>query len=130
MSVELGQKGWTDQAQGRYARMVLKQLKEYFDRQRTDFDLRLDLKRFTNFERKVLIAVRKIPYGQTISYSAIARSISVPEGARAVGQVVAKNPWPIIIPCHRVIRADGLLGGFGGGIKWKRRLLRLEGILK
>ncbi|HOM96553.1 MAG: methylated-DNA--[protein]-cysteine S-methyltransferase [Candidatus Methanofastidiosa archaeon] len=87
-----------------------------------DFDL------CTDFEKKVLIADYNIPMGYVSTYSRIAKSIGVPKGARAVGNALANNPFPLIIPCHRVIRSDGRLGGFGGGLEMKKKLLENEGI--
>jgi methylated-DNA-[protein]-cysteine S-methyltransferase len=80
------------------------------------------------FQRKVLLAVHKIPRGWVSSYGRIAGSVQVPGGARAVGRALSRNPFPIIIPCHRVIGSDGELGGFGGGLRMKQTLLELEGI--
>jgi methylated-DNA-[protein]-cysteine S-methyltransferase len=81
----------------------------------------------TDFDHKVWNAVARIPYGATATYGEIARSIGVPGGARAVGHANGRNPVPIVIPCHRVVAAGGKLGGYGGGLELKRRLLALEG---
>jgi len=83
----------------------------------------------TDFQKRVWEEVRKIPYGRLMSYSDIALKIGNPGAERAVGGAVGANPIPIIIPCHRVIRKDGGLGGFGAGIELKKKLLRLEGII-
>ena len=108
-------------------REVIRQLREYFAGKRKSFDLptALTLPRFTT---EVLEAVARIPYGSTRSYGEIAGAVGNPRGARAVGQAVGSNPLPLLIPCHRVLAVDGGLGGFGGGLKWKRYLLALEGI--
>ena len=108
-------------------REVKRQLEEYFAGRRDTFDLPvvLDLPRFTS---RVLRAVGRIPYGQSRSYGEIARAVGHPRAARAVGQAVGANPLPLLIPCHRVLAARGGLGGFGGGLAWKRFLLELEGI--
>lgn len=83
--------------------------------------------RLTTFERKVLAATAKIPIGETRSYQWIAQKIGRPKAARAVGQALKKNPFPLIIPCHRVIHEDGRWGGYaGGGPREKRKLLELE----
>jgi len=102
------------------------QLKEYFDGARKSFDLPLSL-RGTPFQMAVWDALQKIPYGETRSYGDIARQVGRPGGARAVGMANNRNPISIIIPCHRVIGADGKLVGYGGGLDKKAFLLRLEG---
>lgn len=103
------------------------QLREYFSRLRREFDLPLDL-RGTPFQRRVWEELRRIPYGQTVAYGELAHRVGRPGAARAVGQAVGANPVPIIVPCHRVVGADGSLVGYGGGIEIKAALLRLEGI--
>ena len=102
------------------------QITEYIDRRRRDFTLKLDLRRLTPFQSRVLEATMKIPYGSTAGYGEIARRIGSPRAARAVGGALNRNPLPLCIPCHRVIGADGSLVGFGGGLKLKRFLLDLE----
>ncbi len=82
----------------------------------------------TEFQRRVWSALCRIPWGHTCSYAELARSAACPLGARAVGQANGKNPLPIIVPCHRVVAADGALGGFTGGLEVKRWLLGLEGV--
>ena len=106
-------------------RQALLQLKEYFKGRRRSFDLPL-APQGTSFQRKVLEALQAIPYGETRSYKDIAAAIGQPKAVRAVGAANAKNPIPIVIPCHRVIGSDGSLTGFGGGLEVKRTLLRLE----
>ncbi len=86
------------------------------------------LERCSEFQRGVLLAERRIPRGWVSTYGRLARSLGVPGGARAVGGALARNPFPIIIPCHRAIRSDGQLGGFQGGLKMKQSLLELEGV--
>jgi methylated-DNA-[protein]-cysteine S-methyltransferase len=107
-------------------RLVIRQLGEYFAGERRRFDLPL-APRGTEFQRRVWRALREIPYGQTISYGELARRIGNPSAPRAVGLANGANPLPIIVPCHRVIGADGSLTGFGGGLPIKRKLLALEG---
>jgi len=102
-----------------------KQLADYFAGRRRDFDLPL-APRGTKFEMKVWSALRKIPYGETVSYADIARAIGNPHGARAVGQANGRNPIAIVVPCHRVIASGGKIGGYGGGVPAKRKLLALE----
>lgn len=104
------------------------QLTEYFARERTSFDLPLEMDG-TEFERSVWNLLRDIPYGATTSYSDLARRLGTPKDARAVGAANGKNPIPIIVPCHRVIGANGDLTGFGGGLETKRWLLVHEGAL-
>jgi methylated-DNA-[protein]-cysteine S-methyltransferase len=89
-------------------------------------DEALDIRDATSFQQQVWQAARNIPYGQTRSYQWLARQAGRPRAARAVGQALAANPLPIIIPCHRVVTSQGKLGGFAGGLALKRRLLELE----
>jgi O-6-methylguanine DNA methyltransferase len=103
------------------------QLREYFSRIRRTFDLPLEL-RGTPFQKEVWTAVARIPYGVATTYGEIAEQIGRPEAARAVGAAVGANPVPVIVPCHRVIGADGSLTGYGGGLEVKAALLALEGI--
>jgi len=88
----------------------------------------LDFEGCGEFERRVLLADHQIPRGRVMTYGGLAAKAGVPGGARAVGNVMAGNPFPLIIPCHRVIRSDGSLGGFGGGLAMKRALLEREGV--
>lgn len=84
----------------------------------------------TPFARKVYSIVSRIPVGETRSYQWVARKAGCPGGARAVGQILKKNPWPVIIPCHRVIASDKTIGGYAFGLKKKRSLLDLERVIK
>jgi methylated-DNA-[protein]-cysteine S-methyltransferase len=86
----------------------------------------MDISRFSAAQQAVYRAVADIPYGQTASYGQIARMAGLPRAARFVGTTMANNPYPVFIPCHRVIKSDGTLGGFGGGQALKRRMLALE----
>ncbi|HXV61889.1 MAG TPA: methylated-DNA--[protein]-cysteine S-methyltransferase [Vicinamibacteria bacterium] len=106
-----------------------RQLIEYFEGRRRVFDLRYELLG-TDFQKDVWNAVASIPYGRTSSYRDIAHLIGRPEASRAVGAANGANPIPIVIPCHRVIGANGSLTGYGGGLPLKRRLLALEGALR
>lgn len=101
------------------------QLEAYFDMRLTEFDLPLE-PQGTDFQRRVWDALRRIPFGETISYAELARRIEQPKAVRAVGAANGRNPLMIIVPCHRVIGADGSLTGFGGGIDRKRWLLDHE----
>lgn len=104
---------------------VSEQLNEYFAGKRQHFSLQL-APRGTVFQQRVWQELRKIPYGQTLSYGEVAARLGNPKGGRAVGMANGKNPIPIIVPCHRVIGKDGSLTGFGGGLAIKQRLLDLE----
>lgn len=106
-------------------RTAKKQLAEYFAGSRTEFNLPLR-PHGTAFQLDVLRALQSIPYGETRSYVEIARQVGRPKASRAVGAANGRNPLPIVIPCHRVIGADGNLSGFGGGIRAKQFLLNLE----
>lgn len=106
-------------------RAVETQLGEYFAGERTDFDVDLDLAG-TAFQRRVWAALCEIPYGETISYGELARRIDQPTAARAVGLANGQNPVSIIVPCHRVVAADGSLGGYGWGTQRKSWLLDHE----
>ena len=105
---------------------VRAELDEYFAGKRKDFTVRLDL-RGTDFQLRCWNALLKIPYGQTCSYADLAHAVGSPRGFRAVGMANHDNPIPIIVPCHRVITSDRKLGGYGGGLDVKEKLLRLEG---
>ncbi len=102
-----------------------RQLTEYFDGERKEFDLPLSLAG-TEFQLRVLDELRRIPYGETTSYGDIAARIGKPKAMRAVGAANGRNPIPIIVPCHRVIGSSGDLTGFGGGLDAKQALLKLE----
>jgi methylated-DNA-[protein]-cysteine S-methyltransferase len=106
-----------------------RQLTSYFDGELELFDLPLELDG-TQFQRRCWLALATIPYGQTVSYGEQARRLGLgPDAARAVGAANGRNPLPIVLPCHRVIGADGSLTGFGGGLPTKRFLLEHEGAL-
>ncbi len=104
------------------------QLEDYLAGRRRNFDLPLDL-RGTPFQRAVWWALAEIPYGQVRSYAQVAQTIGRPRATRAVGAAVGANPLPILLPCHRVVRADGSLGWYGGGVEMKRALLEREGCI-
>jgi methylated-DNA-[protein]-cysteine S-methyltransferase len=108
---------------------ICKKLENFLKGKPIEFSLNnIDLTQLYNFQKKVLLLERKIPYGWVSTYGRLAKKTGVPRASRVVGQALARNPFPIIIPCHRVIKADGSLGGFQGGLKLKRKLLELEGI--
>jgi methylated-DNA-[protein]-cysteine S-methyltransferase len=108
--------------------LVARQLAEYFSGERQRFDLSV-APEGTAFQLRVWRALVDIPYGRTVGYGELARKLDRPEASRAVGRANAANPIPVILPCHRVVGADGSLTGYGGGLDRKRFLLRLEGAL-
>ncbi|MDI6817153.1 MAG: methylated-DNA--[protein]-cysteine S-methyltransferase [Actinomycetota bacterium] len=103
-------------------------LARYFSGERVSFDVEIDFGRLSDFERTVLNKLRGLSYGETIGYRDLAEECGSGRAARAVGNALAKNPVPIVVPCHRVLRSDGRLGGWSGPKGWKERLLELEGI--
>jgi methylated-DNA-[protein]-cysteine S-methyltransferase len=103
-----------------------RELDEFFAGDRRQFDLDVDLGAGTDFQRRVWRRLLEIPYGATMSYTELAAAIGRPERARAVGAAVGRTPVPIIVPCHRVVGANGSLTGYGGGLPRKRALLDLE----
>jgi methylated-DNA-[protein]-cysteine S-methyltransferase len=109
---------------------LVRKVQRYFEGKEIGFDIALDLERGTPFQRRVWLAVAGIPYGRTRTYGEIAREIGRPKAMRAVGGAVGANPVPLIVPCHRVVAADGLLGGFSaaGGVALKQAMLEIEGI--
>jgi methylated-DNA-[protein]-cysteine S-methyltransferase len=108
---------------------VRRQLDEYFDSKRTQFELPLDLRGAAPFSRQVLRRLARVPYGQVTTYGALAREAERPNAARAVGTVMNRNPIPIVLPCHRVVGANGSLVGYAGGLERKELLLKLEGAI-
>ncbi len=106
---------------------VRRQLDRYFAGRLTEFDIPLDWRLTDGFRAKVQRAIARIPYGQTRSYTEIARSAGNARAVRAAGTACGSNPLPIVVPCHRVLRSGGGLGGYGGGLPMKEALLRLEG---
>jgi methylated-DNA-[protein]-cysteine S-methyltransferase len=108
---------------------VRRELDEYFEGRRREFDLSLDL-RVAPFHEDVLRQLAGVPYGQTDTYGHLAALVGRPKAARAVGTVMNRNPIPIVLPCHRIVGADGALTGYAGGLDVKRHLLRLEGVIQ
>jgi O-6-methylguanine DNA methyltransferase len=106
-------------------RAAARQILEYLEGKRSEFDLVLDL-RGTDFQRGVWAALLEIPYGETRSYQDIARKLGKPRAVRAVGAANGANPVAIVVPCHRVVQTGGKLGGYGGGLDLKARLLAME----
>jgi methylated-DNA-[protein]-cysteine S-methyltransferase len=107
---------------------VRRELDEYFEGNRRDFDLPLDL-RVASFNAEVLEELARVPYGMTTTYGALAMKVGHPRAARAVGTVMNRNPIPIVLPCHRVVGANGSLTGYAGGLDRKLQLLTLEGAI-
>ncbi|MCX7994791.1 MAG: methylated-DNA--[protein]-cysteine S-methyltransferase [candidate division WOR-3 bacterium] len=104
-------------------------IKRYIAGEKIHFSLKnLEFSGLKSLAKRVLLVTSRIPRGKVETYGSIARKLKIPKGARAVGQALARNPFPIIIPCHRVIRSDGTIGGFGGGTELKRKLLSMEGV--
>ncbi len=124
---EIAKKGYTLFSASTECDLILTQLDEYFEGKRQHFTLVLNPEG-TPFQLKVWSALSTIDYGATITYKALAERIGSPAAVRAVGAANGANPIPIIVPCHRVIGADGSLIGFGGGLVLKKALLKLEGI--
>jgi len=106
-----------------------RQLDEYFAGKRKRFDLDVDLRLARDFGRAVLEELRRVPFGEVTTYGALAAKAGKPKAARAVGTIMNRNPVPIVLPCHRVIGANGSLVGYAGGLERKQQLLRLEGAL-
>jgi methylated-DNA-[protein]-cysteine S-methyltransferase len=102
----------------------------YFAGKLTEFDLPLDWRLSRDFRLEVLRAIARIPYGQTRSYTQMATKAGNERAVRAAGTACGTNPLPLVVPCHRVLRSGGALGGYGGGVAMKEGLLRLEGVLE
>lgn len=118
---------WT--AGDRLLEALADDLRRYFRGERVELDdYRVDLSGLPRFHRRALLAAKRIPHGQVRSYLWVAARAGNPRGARAAGQAMAHNPIPLVIPCHRVVGADGSLTGFGSGLGVKRALLELEGV--
>ena len=108
---------------------VRRELDEYFEGRRHAFDLAVDLRGVTPFTERVLLELARIPFGETATYAELATRAGNPKAARAVGMTMNRNRIPIVLPCHRVIGANGSLVGYAGGLERKVALLRLEGVL-
>ncbi len=108
---------------------VRRELDEYFEGGRTEFDLPVDLTALPDFQRDVLVELRRVPYGHVDTYGGLAKKIGKPRAARAVGGALNRNPIPIVVPCHRIVGASGSLVGYAGGLERKQALLGLEGAL-
>ena len=106
-----------------------RELDEYFEGKRHSFDLPVDVALLADFNRRVLRELARVPYGEVVTYGELAARAARPRAARAVGMVMNRNPLPIVLPCHRVIGANGKLTGYAGGLERKETLLRLEGAI-
>ena len=109
---------------------VRRELDEYFEGHRTEFDLAIDWSHLAGFTRRVLRATARIGFGDTSTYAGVASRAGSPRAVRAAGNALGANPMPVIVPCHRVLRTGGALGGYTGGIERKEYLLRLEGVMR
>ncbi|MEV8090158.1 methylated-DNA--[protein]-cysteine S-methyltransferase [Streptomyces nigra] len=108
----------------------IRQLEEYFAGRRRDFELPLDWSLISGFNRQVLrVLASSVPFGAVVGYGDLAGRVGQPGAAQAVGMAMGANPLPVVVPCHRVVESDGGIGGFGGGLETKRKLLALEGVL-
>jgi methylated-DNA-[protein]-cysteine S-methyltransferase len=105
---------------------VARELDQYFEGRRRSFDVPVDLSPLTAFQRAILGATARVPYGEVATYATVAERAGNRRASRAAGAALGSNPVPIVVPCHRVLASDGSLGGYGGGLDAKRRLLRLE----
>ena len=108
---------------------VRRELDEYFDGRREDFDVAIDWSYLAGFTREVLRATAAIPFGDVSTYAGVAEAAGSPRAVRAAGNALGANPMPVVVPCHRVLRTGGALGGYTGGVERKEFLLRLEGRL-
>jgi methylated-DNA-[protein]-cysteine S-methyltransferase len=106
---------------------VARELDQYFAGKRRSFDVAVDLAGLTEFQRRVLGATARVAYGDVTTYARVAAKAGNEKASRAAGQALTANPIPIVVPCHRIVAADGTLGGYAGGLEAKRRLLALEG---
>ncbi|MFJ4976594.1 methylated-DNA--[protein]-cysteine S-methyltransferase [Streptomyces coeruleorubidus] len=109
---------------------AIRQVEAYFAGERRDFDLPLDWSLISGFNREVLRELASgVPYGAVVGYGDLAGQVGQPGAAQAVGMAMGANPLPVVVPCHRVVESGGGIGGFGGGLETKRKLLALEGVL-
>ena len=122
--------GWVEAPGHPVLRQAAAQLEAYFAGQRDHFDMPLDLSHGTQFQQTVWQALLRIPRGGTTSYGRLGAEIGKPAAVRAVGAAVGRNPISVVVPCHRVLGADGSLTGYAGGLERKSRLLQLEGAVE
>jgi len=110
--------------------LIKKEFKEYFEDGREEFTQKTGFTKGSGFDRKVWLALKDVPYGETRTYKWLAEQVGKPSACRAVGQALSRNPIPILFPCHRIIESDGSIGGYSSGIDIKRRLLEIEYYVK
>ncbi len=111
---------------GSASRSFIKELEEYFSGEDKGFSQKIELLKGTDFEKKIWSSLKDIPFGETRTYKWIAEKVGNPSATRAVGRALSKNPFPIVLPCHRIIESDGSIGGYSPGVNIKRRLLDME----
>lgn len=119
-------RGWQVQQGFEHLQMAARQVREYLEGGRQQFHLPLDLDGLPPFQQRVLRALLDVPAGQVLTYGQLARQLGQPRACRAVGRALAANPIPLVVPCHRVVRSDGGLGGYSAGLPLKARLLEME----
>jgi len=127
--IMLGERTKSDIGNSNLLSRAKRELERYFGGEKVQFRVPLDMREATPFRLKVWTELMDVGYGTTVSYKDLAGLCGEPSSWRAIAGAVAANPLPIIVPCHRVISSDGSLGGFAGGLRWKRFLLKLEGAL-
>jgi len=123
---KLSERGYAPGGSKAWVAPALRQIREYYAGRRRRFTFKICTDDLAPFTTRVIACLRKVPYGKTVTYGELARRAGSPRASRAVGNAMAQNDFPLIIPCHRVVATRGL-GGFGGGLRMKRDLLRLEG---
>ena len=124
---ELKRRGFAGKADQQAIDHVASQLRDYFSGRRQVFDMTVDLSGMTPFTQQVLKATASVPFGKLSTYRDIARTIGKPGATRAVGNALGRNPIPVVVPCHRIVRSDWTIGGYTGGLDIKQRLLSIEG---
>jgi len=125
---DLGRAGLRIEREPAWVERAISQIDEYYRGKRQRFSLLLWLRGISDFSLRAYESLRDVPYGEVLTYGALALRVGAPGAARAVGRAMATNPLPLVVPCHRVVGAGGNLVGFGGGIDLKRALLQLEGV--
>ncbi|MEW6571397.1 MAG: methylated-DNA--[protein]-cysteine S-methyltransferase [Nitrospirota bacterium] len=109
---------------------IKKELRDFFEKGLEVFNQRISLIKGSEFDKKIWLTLREIPYGETRTYKWLAERAGRPKASRAVGQALSRNPLPIVLPCHRIIESDGSIGGYSAGVDIKRRLLDIEYYVK